>query len=85
MPTHPHPAAAVYAARKLGMSADATLEWARREGLKFLGTQPLRNWVAAAATAPLAATIASAPAAPPAETPRAPLLFRQLIDPVTST
>ena len=55
--------------------AGQTMKWATDNGLKFLGTQPLRNWVSAylAPLAPLDADRQSG------------LFFRQLFEPVSST
>lgn len=66
-------AIALYVGKSNDWSATKTLEWATSEGLKFIGTQPLRNWVG---------SYMSTTQLPAGQNG---LFIRQLFEPVSST
>ena len=68
---------AIYVGRKQGWGAEETMTWANAAGLKFVGTQALRNWVAQAVTPAGKGMVL--------DTLHPGLVFRQLFEPVTST
>jgi hypothetical protein len=66
-------ALALHTGLRSGLTPAATLEWATNAGLKFTGSQPLRNWVAASLAA-----LSSQPQH------TGTLICRQLFDPISS-
>ena len=77
---------ALHVGARAGWGPEEALSWAHKEGLPFLGTQPLRNWVVRNLRAAReAAAAALPPPAPPPPAAAPPLILRQLFHAASST